>query len=527
MNSKSSFKLRATLAALSLLAGCILSAQTPGAQPAAADQAVAHPQDASAKLNGFAHRILDSGLKSNGLNASELKPWHMKAEIHFTPPVTPPDKPKLESAQLEVWWAGPYQWKRVYTSHEPHLVGAEWSESRFVQYRSRPDSDGFDPFAMNERAARPVIDPLYQAANFKPEYEMTMKRVNLQGSIITCVSVSNPAEYVNMDETNPDLLFPALCFDEKMQLRAVVAPGSKRIYDDFQLFQNRAVAQDVKIIEKGAQIAEMKVTLLEAWTPTGADELKPDKRAVLEPYRIEAGQPKPESVYEEGFKAPAANSGFAFRGSVDVPIVIKKDGSVKVDSNWSFWEKAVADVAVTATNKWKFKPYLVDGQPVEVSYSVHYNVDGKPFVPSYDRPKSKPVTTAPDDYSSTYDPKRDPAKDLLMAEALAKQTNRRILVEVGGAWCGWCWTLDKFFADHEELRKLRDSNFVLVKVNMSDLNENFRFLSQFPKIAGYPWLFILDGNGTLIASKSTDPLENRGGGYEESAVKDLLVAYKP
>jgi hypothetical protein len=30
---------------------------------------------------------------------------------------------------------------------------------------------------------------------------------------------------------------------------------------------------------------------------------------------------------------------------------------------------------------------MIDGQPIEVQYSVAYLVDGKPFVPSYQRPK--------------------------------------------------------------------------------------------------------------------------------------------
>jgi hypothetical protein len=40
---------------------------------------------------------------------------------------------------------------------------------------------------------------------------------------------------------------------------------------------------------------------------------------------------------------------------------------------------------VNTVGKWKYKPYLVDGVPVEAAYTVRYRVDGKPFVPSYER----------------------------------------------------------------------------------------------------------------------------------------------
>ena len=33
-----------------------------------------------------------------------------------------------------------------------------------------------------------------------------------------------------------------------------------------------------------------------------------------------------------------------------------------------------------AVAQWKYKPYLVDGAPVEVAYSVVYKMDDKPFV---------------------------------------------------------------------------------------------------------------------------------------------------
>lgn len=524
MNSLFSFKVSRIFATLPLLAGFFLSAQTPATQPAAADQGPSHLPEVTAKINTFAHRILDMGIKSNALNGSDLKPWHMKVDISFTPP----GKPTPEIGQLEVWSAGPNEWKRVYTSPDPHLNGAEWSVSRFEQYRSKPDGGGFNPFFLNLRATRPVIDPLYQASNIHPDYEMTIKRVNKEGTILSCVAVANPSAHVDTDETNPDFLFPAMCFDDKMHLRATTTPETNVLFDDIQLFQNRSVARDVKVIDKGVQIAEMKVTLLEPWTFFDDEKLKPDKKAVSEPYRIEAGYPKPESVYEVGFIVPSTLERKPFRGTLVVPITIRKDGSVKTaEPGRNSVIQALMDAAEDAINKWKFKPYIVDGQPVEVSYSVHYVLDGKPFVPSYERPKDRPVVTALDDFSSAYDPKRDPAKDLQLAEALAKQTNRCILLDVGGGWCGWCKILDKFFADHGDILKLRDANFVWMKVNMSALNENYPFLSQFPKIPGYPWLFVLDADGKLLVSKNTDDLENGAAGYDDKAVKNFLLACKP
>jgi len=390
MHSFFSIKWRCFLAFFSLLAGLTLavSAQAPSA-------AATQSPDAMADLNTLAHRILNTGIKSSGLKAEGLKPWHMKVDLQLTQL----GKSKPESATLEVWSMGPYQWKRVYTSKDRHYNGSEWSVSRFEQYRTKPDDGGFDPSTLSSGVARPVIDPLYLAGNIQPDYEMTIKSTSLDGATLKCVLLENPSAY-DVDPTNPDTLFPTVCFDNDMHLRAVSASATVVQFDDVQPFQNRSVARDVKVLVKGAQVAEMKVSLLEEWTGADAAQLKPGKGTVSEPYRIEPGMPQPESVHEEGFPPPTRNGGqfgagsLYYSGMITVPIVIKKDGSVKVITKEIMADDRVKDAAEDAINHWKYRPYLVDGQPVEVGYTVYYNLD-KPFVPSYNRPKAKPAAAAP------------------------------------------------------------------------------------------------------------------------------------
>ena len=106
-----------------------------------------------------------------------------------------------------------------------------------------------------------------------------------------------------------------------------------------------------------------------------------------------------------------------------------------------------------------------------------------------------------------YDPKRNAAEDIQEAVQEAQRTNRRILLEVGGEWCSWCHTLDNFFETHPDLLLLRDKNFVTVKINFSEENENKELLARY-KIPGYPHLFVLDSDGKFLHSQDTSPLEN-------------------
>ena len=107
-----------------------------------------------------------------------------------------------------------------------------------------------------------------------------------------------------------------------------------------------------------------------------------------------------------------------------------------------------------------------------------------------------------------YDPKRDAAGDIQDAIKEAQIRHQRILLEVGGDWCSWCHTLDDFFATHPELLQLRDKNFVTVKINFSEENENKEVLARYGPVESFPHLFVLDADGKLLLSKDTAALEN-------------------
>jgi thioredoxin-related protein len=107
-----------------------------------------------------------------------------------------------------------------------------------------------------------------------------------------------------------------------------------------------------------------------------------------------------------------------------------------------------------------------------------------------------------------YDPKRDAAADIQDAIKEAQRTKKRILLEVGGQWCSWCHTLDRFFETHPDLLALREKTFVTVKINFSEDNANKEVLSRYEAIPGYPHIFVLDSDGKFLHSQGTSPLES-------------------
>jgi len=103
-----------------------------------------------------------------------------------------------------------------------------------------------------------------------------------------------------------------------------------------------------------------------------------------------------------------------------------------------------------------------------------------------------------------YDPARDPARDLDEAFLEARRDGKRILLEVGGNWCGWCQEFERFVHADARVREALECTFVVVRVNVSPENGNERFLSRYPEVPGYPYFFVLDQKGSVLAAVDTD-----------------------
>jgi thiol:disulfide interchange protein len=129
-----------------------------------------------------------------------------------------------------------------------------------------------------------------------------------------------------------------------------------------------------------------------------------------------------------------------------------------------------------------------------------------------------------------FDPARDSAKDLQAAELQARREHKNILMDVGGNWCPWCLLVDRTLSEDPELHALLEKNYVVLRVNFSQDNENVAFLSKYPKATGYPAWYVLSSSGRVLKAEDTSELEQThrlGAGYNKEALKRFLVANAP
>lgn len=135
-----------------------------------------------------------------------------------------------------------------------------------------------------------------------------------------------------------------------------------------------------------------------------------------------------------------------------------------------------------------------------------------------------PTGTVTADKQVKFDPNRDAAADIAFGVKLAKKEGKRVILDVGGEWCGWCKKLDKMFKEDELVKAALAKHYVLIKVNFSMENKNEKVLSKYPEIKGYPHLFVLDANGKLLHSQDTGLLET-GDHHDHDKVMAFLTKW--
>lgn len=109
-------------------------------------------------------------------------------------------------------------------------------------------------------------------------------------------------------------------------------------------------------------------------------------------------------------------------------------------------------------------------------------------------------------YSQVYSDKRDPFKDAQAAIKLAQETERNVLIEIGGTWCTWCHKMDAFLEKNPEVYQQLHNKYVLLKISVSDSNENEAFMKSLPPVQGYPHMYVSTSSGNMLLSKDTAEL---------------------
>ncbi|MFT7561643.1 MAG: thioredoxin-related protein [Flavobacteriales bacterium] len=130
------------------------------------------------------------------------------------------------------------------------------------------------------------------------------------------------------------------------------------------------------------------------------------------------------------------------------------------------------------------------------------------------------------EFNKDYDPQRSAVSDYRLALKEANETNRLVLVVIGGDWCRWCHVLDRYIKSREALRAKLLQTFVVLKVNVSAENKNEKFLSKLPPIKGFPHFIIIGRTNSVLGFQNTAALEKFGTTYSEKQFEIFIEYWK-
>ena len=125
--------------------------------------------------------------------------------------------------------------------------------------------------------------------------------------------------------------------------------------------------------------------------------------------------------------------------------------------------------------------------------------------------------------AKVYDEGIDAMVQIREAVALAQQTDRYVMCQVGGNWCPWCLRFAEFATTDSVIAPLMEKNYVYIHVNYSKANKNLeamRYLGN-PGRFGYPAFVVLDQTGKPIHIQESESLEE-GKGYSRKRVEKFL-----
>jgi thiol:disulfide interchange protein len=107
-----------------------------------------------------------------------------------------------------------------------------------------------------------------------------------------------------------------------------------------------------------------------------------------------------------------------------------------------------------------------------------------------------------------YDETADGKRQIADALAVARKEKKRVLVQFGANWCGWCHKLHQLFQTDPQIAARLKAAYVMVLIDVNkghndDTDKRYGNPTRF----GLPVLVVLDSSGNTLTTQDTGKLE--------------------
>jgi len=299
----------------------------------------------------------------NSIDDPTMKPWHLKLSFQlFDAKGTPTEK-----GTIEEWWGGPSREKTVYTSPSYSSTEIRTNDGLF-----RSKGMTYVPSSL-ELILRQVVHPTPSEGDItdsKPD----LRKETAGKTPMDCIML---AQQIKNVAYAPLGLFPTYCFDrDSDSLRVSYDFGSQLIVrNKLGTFQQRTVAVDQTALQNSITQVSGHLDTLQSIVPNESDfapsadleGVKPDgamvSAGVMAGLKISGVSP----FYPEAARRDHVS------GTVILRARIGSDGHIHSLRVISTPAADLAIASLAAVRQWTYKPYLLNGEPVDVDTQITVN----------------------------------------------------------------------------------------------------------------------------------------------------------
>ena len=300
-------------------------------------------------------------------SAPTVKPWHMKVSYQLYDESGKPSDP----GTYEYWWASPDTYRSSWSR-----AGLSQTDWHVNGHHSHAGSGASLTFF--ERKLQAVfLNPLPKPENLDPQKVRFDKQEQKFGSVkLPCVMLIPKMALHGQNEEAPLGEFPTYCFaaDHPM-LRAYYAYGATSVvYNRVVLAQGVYIPKEIRIQDGTRLVLTASVDALES-IPVSSAALVPAKDAevVSKTPRVEipSGVAQGQLLKQVRPFYPQQAKSDHVSGKVVLQAEIGTDGRVHDLSVVEGPSPSLIGAAMWAVSQWEYKPYLLNGSPVEVNTTVN------------------------------------------------------------------------------------------------------------------------------------------------------------
>jgi TonB family protein len=305
--------------------------------------------------------LMQLAARVNGLSSPDMKPWHLKATYQtFDDKSAPKDQ-----GTFELWWADPGKYKFSYTSAGLNQVA----------YRNGTDTrmtgDIKWPPAPELFIAQKLLNPLMSPDDAKAQ-RFSASDVKFEGLEMKCLHFVPQSSSSTLAVASS---LPAYCFGKGgPELRADASFGEMQtVYNNIVEISGHYVAKQIRLGQHGHALLDVDIVALDSMPAISDADFSPPADALPAPPRkimVSAGVLQGNKLSGVPPQYPYEARSNHIQGTVVIQVTVTATGEIgemRIESGPPPLQRAALDAVKT----WRYKPYLLNGEAVQVESQVN------------------------------------------------------------------------------------------------------------------------------------------------------------